>query len=109
MDLVAENIAISEARANLSDVTGPVRLLRLCVFLMRRDKPQTAVVPVELGELVRAVGGPDVATAIFTAARAVKQSARRRRRLRGSMSDSRVSYSAQRERAPRPGGEARRS
>lgn len=66
MDQTDENIPISEARANITEVIASVRLLRRCVFLTRRDKPQAAVVPVELGELVRAVGGVDAATAILT-------------------------------------------
>lgn len=66
MDHTDENIPISEARANITDVIASVRLLRRCVFLTRRDKPQAAVVPVELGELIRSVGGVDAATAILT-------------------------------------------
>jgi hypothetical protein len=59
------DIPISEARANITDVIASVRLLRTCVFLLRRDKAQAAVVPIELGELVREVGGPDKAAAIL--------------------------------------------
>lgn len=66
MDHTADDdIPISEARANITDVLASVRLLRRCVFLMRREKPQAAVVPIELGQLVREVGGPDVASAIL--------------------------------------------
>lgn len=67
MDHIAEDIPISEARANITDVIASVRLLRRCVFLTRREKPQAAVVPVELGHLVREVGGPDIAQAILEA------------------------------------------
>lgn len=59
------DIPISEARANITDVIASVRLLRICVFLLRRDKPQAAIVPIELGELIRQVGGPDVAAEIL--------------------------------------------
>jgi hypothetical protein len=59
------DIPISEARANITDVIASVRLLRTCVFLLRRDKPQAAVIPIELGELVRKVGGPDRAAQIL--------------------------------------------
>ncbi|MEU8839944.1 prevent-host-death family protein [Streptomyces roseus] len=55
------DIPISEARANITDVIASVRLLRSCVFLLRREKPQAAIVPIELGHLVRQVGGPDAA------------------------------------------------
>lgn len=65
MDHTREDIPISEARANITDVIASVRLLRQCVFLTRRDKPQAAVVPVELGEAVRLVGGPDEARRIL--------------------------------------------
>ncbi|MEV8398831.1 prevent-host-death family protein [Streptomyces niveus] len=65
MDHSAENVPISEARANITDVIASVRLLRRCVYLMRRDKPQAALIPIELGELVRSVGGPDVAATIL--------------------------------------------
>jgi antitoxin (DNA-binding transcriptional repressor) of toxin-antitoxin stability system len=66
MDHTREDIPISEARANITDVIASVRLLRRCVFLTRRDKPQAAVVPVELGEVVRRVGGPDEARRILS-------------------------------------------
>ncbi|MET7795715.1 prevent-host-death family protein [Streptomyces decoyicus] len=66
MDHKADDIPISEARANITDVIASVRLLRRCVFLLRRDKPQAAIVPIELGELIRQVGGPDVAAAILS-------------------------------------------
>lgn len=58
-------IPTSEARANLSDVIATVRLLRRCVFLTRRDKPQAALVPVELAEAVQEIGGPDAAAQIL--------------------------------------------
>lgn len=61
------DVPISEARANITDVIASVRLLRTCVFLLRRDKPQAAIVPIELGRLVREVGGPDKAAEILQA------------------------------------------
>ncbi len=61
----SEDIPISEARANITDLIASVRLLRRCVFLTRRSKPQVALVPVELGELVRKAGGPDAAQRIL--------------------------------------------
>lgn len=72
MDTPREEQAISDARANLTELVSSVRLLRRCVFLTRRDKPQAAIVPVELGEAVMAVGGPEVAIEIL--ARAAKRS-----------------------------------
>ncbi|MCX5209726.1 type II toxin-antitoxin system Phd/YefM family antitoxin [Kitasatospora sp. NBC_00240] len=66
MDHITDDVPISEARANITDVIASVRLLRRCVFLTRRDKPQAAVIPVELGQLIRQVGGVDAAAAILT-------------------------------------------
>lgn len=40
-----KSMGISEARANLTEVVNQVRLLGEPVVLMRRDKPQAAVVP----------------------------------------------------------------
>lgn len=79
MDLNVEDIPISEARANITDVIASVRLLRRCVFLMRREKPQAALVPVELGEAIREAGGPDAALAILRAHGDVSPSASRPR------------------------------
>ena len=56
-----EQVPISEARANLSEVVTSVRMLRKCVMLTQRGKPRAAIVPAELGEAVLAVGGPDEA------------------------------------------------
>lgn len=68
MDTAREEQPISEARANITELVASVRLLRRCVFLTRRDKPQAVIVPVELGEAVLAVGGADAATALLKAA-----------------------------------------
>ncbi|OUC97814.1 type II toxin-antitoxin system prevent-host-death family antitoxin [Streptomyces swartbergensis] len=56
---------IAEARANLSDLLASVRLLKVVRFLTSRGKRQAALVPVEVGELVAAVGGPDRAAEIL--------------------------------------------
>lgn len=61
------DVPISEARANITDVIASVRLLRQCVFLTRRGKAQAALVPVELGQLIRDAGGPDAAQGILAA------------------------------------------
>jgi antitoxin (DNA-binding transcriptional repressor) of toxin-antitoxin stability system len=59
------SMATSDARANLSDVIASVRLLRRCVYLTRRDKPQAALVPVELADAVVEAGGADTAAQIL--------------------------------------------
>jgi len=65
MDMNAEDLSIAETRANLSEAIANVRLLRRVYFLASRRKRQAALVPVELGEAVYAVGGADKATAIL--------------------------------------------
>jgi prevent-host-death family protein len=56
---IGENMTVSDARANITEVINRVRLLRWCVLLTNRDKPVAAVVPAELGQLIRRAGGPD--------------------------------------------------
>ncbi|MFF5261447.1 type II toxin-antitoxin system Phd/YefM family antitoxin [Actinomadura viridis] len=60
-----ESLPTSEARANLSDVIASVRLLRRCIYLTRRDKPQAALVPVELADAAVEAGGADPAAQIL--------------------------------------------
>ena len=68
MDTERMEMPISEARANLTELVASVRLLRRCVFLTRRDKPQAALVPTELGELVIEAGGAEAAIALLAKA-----------------------------------------
>ncbi|MFF8768515.1 type II toxin-antitoxin system Phd/YefM family antitoxin [Nocardiopsis dassonvillei] len=49
-----KTMGISDARANLTEVVNQVRLLGEPVVLVRRDKPQAAVVPVEWLEWAKA-------------------------------------------------------
>jgi prevent-host-death family protein len=63
--VVGENMSVSDARANITEVINRVRLLRWCVLLTNRDKPVAAVVPAELGQLIRRAGGPDKAAEIL--------------------------------------------
>lgn len=56
---IGENMSVSDARANITEVINRVRLLRWCVLLTNRDKPVAAVIPAELGQLIRRAGGPD--------------------------------------------------
>lgn len=60
-----ESMPTSDARANLSDVIAQVRILRRSMRLTRRDKPQAALVPVELADAADDVGGPDAAVQIL--------------------------------------------
>lgn len=60
-----DSMATSDARANLSDVIASVRLLRRCIYLTRRDKPQAALVPVELADAAKEAGGADSAVQIL--------------------------------------------
>ena len=63
-------LPIAEARANLSDVASQVRYTREPVRLTRRGTPQVTLVPVEIGDLVEAVGGSDRAAEILRQAAA---------------------------------------
>lgn len=60
---------IAEARANLSEITARVRLLRKTVMLTRRGHAQAAIVPAELAEAVEEAGGPDAAAKILARAK----------------------------------------
>jgi prevent-host-death family protein len=62
---IQEDVPVSEARANITEVINRVRLLRWTVFLTNRDKPAAAVVPIELGRLIRRAGGADRAAEIL--------------------------------------------
>lgn len=62
---IGEDMLISEARANLTEVVSRVRLLRWTVFLNNRRTPVAAVVPIELGKLIRRAGGADRAAEIL--------------------------------------------
>lgn len=67
MDTEKEDQPIAEARANISKLHNAVQLLRRVYFLTSRGTREAAVVPVDLGELVQQVGGPDNAVAILKA------------------------------------------
>lgn len=62
---VKEDLLVSDARANLTEVVSRVRLLRWTVFLLNRKTPVAAVVPIELGRLIRRAGGADRAAEIL--------------------------------------------
>lgn len=61
MDSIPDNMAISDARANLTDVVNAVRLQDRSVLLHRRGKPQAVVLPPDLKDLIEAAGGLDAA------------------------------------------------
>lgn len=65
MDPNLEDQPIAEARANISKLHNAVQLLRRVYFLTSRGTREAAVVPVDLGELIQEVGGPDSAVAIL--------------------------------------------
>ena len=58
-------LPIAEARANLSDVASQVRYTRQPMRLTRRGTPQVTLVPVDIGDLIEAVGGADKAAEIL--------------------------------------------
>lgn len=65
MDTKKSDQPIAEARANLSKLHNAVQLLRRVYFLTSRGTREAAVVPVDLGELIQEVGGPDAAVEIL--------------------------------------------
>lgn len=65
MATAKEDMPVSEARANITDVISHVRLLRWTVFLTNREKPVAAVVPIGLGKLIRRAGGADAVAEIL--------------------------------------------
>ena len=48
-----EQVAISDARANLTEIVANVRLLGKTVILTQRGTPKAAIVPLELLELIQ--------------------------------------------------------
>lgn len=66
MDTNSADQPIVEARANLSELLSAVGLLRRTYFLTARTKRKAALVPVELGELIERVGGPNRAAVILS-------------------------------------------
>jgi prevent-host-death family protein len=62
---IGQDVTVSVARANITEVINRVRLLRWCVLLTNRAKPVAAVVPPELGQLIRRAGGPDTVAGIL--------------------------------------------
>jgi prevent-host-death family protein len=62
-----EQVTITDARQNLTEVVSSVRLQRRCITLTQRGKARAVVVPVELGEAVKAAGGLDAALKLLRA------------------------------------------
>lgn len=67
MDTIPDTMAISDARANLTEVVNTVRLQDRTVRLTRRGTAQAAVVPADVLELIEAAGGLDQARAVLRA------------------------------------------
>jgi prevent-host-death family protein len=57
MDSIPATVAISDARANLTEVVNAVRLQDRCVRLTRRGATQAAIVPADVLDLIDQVGG----------------------------------------------------
>jgi prevent-host-death family protein len=63
VESIPETMAVSEARANLTEVVNAVRLQDRPVRLTRRGTPQAAVVPTDVLDLIERLGGLDCARA----------------------------------------------
>jgi prevent-host-death family protein len=66
MDSIPDTMAISEARANLTEVVNAVRLQDRPVRLTRRGASQAAVVPADVLDLIERLGGLDSARAVMS-------------------------------------------
>lgn len=64
---IGQDMKVADARANFTELISRVRLLRWTVFLINRRTPMAAVVPIEVGRLVRRAGGADKAAEILAA------------------------------------------
>ncbi|MGI5169857.1 type II toxin-antitoxin system Phd/YefM family antitoxin [Spirillospora sp. CA-253888] len=69
MEAIPDTMAISDARANLTDVVNAVHLQDRTVLLHRRNKPQALLVPPDLRELIEALGGLDQVRSVLREAR----------------------------------------
>lgn len=56
MESISDEMPISEARANLTEVVNAVRLQDRCVALTKRGKMQAVIVPSEIGQMIRDLG-----------------------------------------------------
>lgn len=65
MDGIQGAMAISDARANLTEVVNAVRLQDRTVRLTRRGTPQAGIVPVDVLDLIDALGGLDTARGVM--------------------------------------------
>lgn len=65
MATAKEDMPVSEARANITDVIQHVRLLRWTVLLTNRDRPVVGMIPVGLAKLIRRSGGADAVAQIL--------------------------------------------
>lgn len=59
-------MAVTDARANLSELVASVRLLHRGVVLTQRGSPKVAVVPLELWEAAEQAGGIEAAVKLLT-------------------------------------------
>jgi hypothetical protein len=57
MNAIPDTMAISDARANLTEVVNTVRIQDRKVLLHRRGKAQAVVLPPEFDDLIEQVGG----------------------------------------------------
>lgn len=65
METIEDEMPISDARANLTEVVNAVRLQDRRIRLTRRGTPQAGIVPVDVLDLIDAVGGLDTAREVL--------------------------------------------
>lgn len=64
---ISQDMRVADARANITELISHVRLLRWIVILRNRRTPMAGLVPIELAEAAKKVGGADKAIAILSA------------------------------------------
>lgn len=64
---ISQDMRVADARANITELISRVRLLRWIVVLRNRRTPMAGLVPIELAEAAKKVGGPDKAVEILSA------------------------------------------
>lgn len=68
MQPIPDELPVSDARANLTEVVNAARLQDRVIRLTRRGTPQAAIVPVDLADAIATVGGPARAREVLRAA-----------------------------------------
>jgi prevent-host-death family protein len=61
-----DQVAVTDARANLSELVASVRLQNRCIWLTQHGRRRVAVLPLEIGEAIERAGGVTAALKLLT-------------------------------------------